>query len=262
MLTKKEFIFLGIMLVVVVVVVVVIVFLPINNDNSKSNSDNEKTLPPNTPPPTPPPTPPIPTEELSDPVKMDNPGFDFSNFEIMNEMKEKKEELFCYYSDEFRYGSASNCGLIDFRYEVILLELKTKPTEWKVIVAIRQYDKDKKLIGVQYFESKPVPGDVSCLINDSFVEKYYKLCDTTVDECVTQADKAKVGYDGTTCPEEFYVDVEYVLIKKLGDITSQGCVPKNFKINKSSSTGEVIFSNNSEDSDGKKYKTKNIKIKK
>ena len=261
MLTKKEFIFLGIIFVVVVVVVVVIVFLPSNNDNSKSNSDNKKTLPPNTPPPTPTPTPPPnPTEELIDPVKMNDPRFDFSNFEIMNEIKEKKEELFCYYSDEFRYGSASNCGLIDFRYEVILLELKTKPTEWKVIVAIRQY-KDAKLSGVQYFESKPVPGDVSCLINDSFVEKYYKLCDTTVDECVTQADKAKVGYDGTTCPEEFYVDVEYVLIKKLGDITSKGCVPKNFKINKSSS-GEVIFSNNSEDSDGKKYTTKKIQLKK
>lgn len=192
---------------------------------------------------------------------MDNPGFDFSNFEIMNEMKEKKDEFFCYYSDDFKYGTTSNCGLIDFRYEVIFIEHKTKPTEWKVIIAVRQYDKDKKLMEVQYFESKPVLGDVSCLIKDTFVEKYYKLCETTVDECVTQADKAKVGYDGTTCPEEFYVDVEYELIKNLGNMYSRGCVPKSFKIKKSSS-GEVIFSNNSEDSDGKEYTTKKIQVKK
>jgi len=269
---KKEYIILSVLFVVVVVVVVVVIV-----SNGNSNSENKKSGPrpgpvkppvPPTPGPKPgpvgPPVPPTPGPmpgpkpgpmPLTDPVKMNDTRFDFSIFDL------QKEELFCYYSDKFRYGSASNCGLVDFRYEVILLEQKTKPTEWKVIIAIRQY-KDEKLSEVQYFESKPLPSDVSCLINDSFVEKYYKLCETTVDECVTQADKSKVGYEGTTCPEEFYVDVEYMLIKKLGDINSQGCVPKNFKIKKSSSTGEVMFSNNSEDSDGKEYTTEKIKIKK
>jgi len=190
-------------------------------------------------------------------VKMNDPRFDFSNFNL------QQDEFFCYYSDKFRYGSVSNCGLIDFRYEVILIENKLEATEWKVIIAIRQY-KEGQFSGVQYFESKPMPSaysTLSCLIKDSFEEKYYKLCKTTVDECVTKADKAKVGYEGTTCPEEFYVDVEYVLIKKLGDMDSRGCVPKNFKIKKSKE-GEVIFSNNNEDSDGKEYTTEKIKIKK
>ena len=185
---------------------------------------------------------------------MNDPRFDFSNFEIMHELKVNK---IMFYSDEFQYGNMSNCGIksINTNYEVIFFE--NTPTEWKVIIAVRQY-KAGKLSGVQYFESKPVLTDVSCMVSDTFVEKYYKLCDTMVDDCVTQADKAKIGYEGTTCPGEFYVDVsEYTLVKKIGDMDSRGCVPKNFKIKKTNDV--VVFSNNSEDGDGKEYTTKNVK---